>query len=169
MLFQLTHWGRVTHICVVNLTIIGPNNDLSPGRHQAIIWTNTGILSIGPWGTNFSEILVVIHTFPFKKIHLKMPSGKSRPCLSRPQCAKTQWRAWTSMEWIFIRSHFVWGVLTPFGGFDSSLLTRFMGNTWGPSGAERTQVGPMLAPWTLLSGTEVRLPQCLWCNPRRYG
>ena len=27
-----------------------------------------------------------------------------------------------------------------------------MGLTWGPSGADRTQVGPMLAPWTLLSG-----------------
>ena len=33
-----------------------------------------------------------------------------------------------------------------------SLITRFMGPTWGPSGADRTQVGPMLAPWTLLSG-----------------
>ena len=33
-----------------------------------------------------------------------------------------------------------------------SLIARFMGPTWGPSGAERTQVGPMLAPWTLLSG-----------------
>ena len=31
-------------------------------------------------------------------------------------------------------------------------LARFMGPTWGPSGAERTQVGPMLAPWTMLSG-----------------
>ena len=28
-----------------------------------------------------------------------------------------------------------------------------MGPTLGPSGADRTQVGPMLAPWTLLSGT----------------
>ena len=27
-----------------------------------------------------------------------------------------------------------------------------MGSTWGPSGANRTQVGLMLAPWTLLSG-----------------
>ena len=27
-----------------------------------------------------------------------------------------------------------------------------MGPAWGPSGADRTQVGPMLAPWTLLSG-----------------
>ena len=34
----------------------------------------------------------------------------------------------------------------------TSLIARFMGPTWGPSGADRTQVGPMLAPWTLLSG-----------------
>ena len=33
-----------------------------------------------------------------------------------------------------------------------SLIARFMGPTWGPSGADKTQVGPMLAPWTLLSG-----------------
>ena len=32
-----------------------------------------------------------------------------------------------------------------------SLIARFMGLKWGPSGADRTQVGPMLAPWTLLS------------------
>ena len=33
-----------------------------------------------------------------------------------------------------------------------SLIARFMGPTWGPSGADRTQVGPMMASWTLLSG-----------------
>ena len=33
-----------------------------------------------------------------------------------------------------------------------SLIARFMGTTWGPPGADRTQVGPMMAPWTLLSG-----------------
>ena len=31
-------------------------------------------------------------------------------------------------------------------------VARFMGPTWGPPGTDRTQVGPMLAPWTLLSG-----------------
>ena len=38
-------------------------------------------------------------------------------------------------------------------------IARFMGPTWGQFGADRTQVGPMLAPWTLLSGisTIVRL------------
>ena len=33
-----------------------------------------------------------------------------------------------------------------------SFIARFMEPTWGSSGADRTQVGPMLAPWTLLSG-----------------
>ena len=69
-------WGRVTHICVGKLTIIGSDNGLSPERRQAIIWTNAGILLIGPLGTNFSEILVAIQTFSLKKIRLKMPSAK---------------------------------------------------------------------------------------------
>ena len=59
----LTYWGRVTHICFGNLTIIGSDNGLSPGRRQAIIWTNAGILPIWPLGTNFSEILIKIDTF----------------------------------------------------------------------------------------------------------
>ena len=54
--YWLTHWGRVTHICVGNLTIIGSDNGLSPGRRQAIIWANAGILLIWPLGTNFYEI-----------------------------------------------------------------------------------------------------------------
>ena len=80
---MLTHWGRVTHICFSNLTIIGSDNGLSPGRRQAIIRTNDGILLIGPLGTNFSEILIGIQTFSSKKIYLKMSFAKWRPfCLS---------------------------------------------------------------------------------------
>ena len=68
--------------CVGKLTIIGSDNGLSPGRRQAIIWTNAGILLIGPLGTNFSEISIAIETFSFKKMHLKMSSAKWRPfCL----------------------------------------------------------------------------------------
>ena len=77
--YGLTHWGRVTHICVGKLTIIGSDNGLSPGRRQAIIWTNAGILLIGPLRTNFSEILSEIQSFSFKKMHLKMSSAKCRP------------------------------------------------------------------------------------------
>ena len=72
----------MTLICVINLTIIGSYNGLSPGRRQAIIWTKAGILLIGPLETNFSEILIEIHTFAFKKMQLKTSSGKWRPfCL----------------------------------------------------------------------------------------
>ena len=42
----------------------------------------------------------------------------------------------------------------------SSLIARFMGPTWGPSGTDKTQVGPMLAPWTLLS--KLVCPQKQW-------
>ena len=65
--FQLTHWGRVTHICVSEIIITGSDNGLSPGRRQAIIWTNAGILLIGPLGINFSEILIKINTFHSRK------------------------------------------------------------------------------------------------------
>ena len=78
----LTHWGRVTHLCVGNLTTIGSDNGLSPDWRQAITWTNGGILLIGLLGTNFSEMLIEINTFSFNKIDLKMSSGKWRPfCL----------------------------------------------------------------------------------------
>ena len=79
---HVTHWGRVTHTCVSKLPITGSDNGLSPGRRQAIIWTNAEILLIGTPGTNFNQILIEIHTFSFKKIHFKISSGKGRPfCL----------------------------------------------------------------------------------------
>ena len=80
---QLTHWGRVTHICISKLTTMGSDNSLLPGQHQAIIWTNAGILLIGPLWTKFSDILIKIDIYSFKKMHLKTSSGKWRPlCLS---------------------------------------------------------------------------------------
>ena len=60
-----SRWDRVAHICVSKLTIIDSDDGLSPGRRQAIIWTNAGILWVG----SFSEILVRIHTFSLKKMH----------------------------------------------------------------------------------------------------
>ena len=81
-IYLLTQWGRVTHICVSDLTIIGPDNGLSPGRRQAIIRTNAGILLIRPLGTNFSEFLIEILLLSFKKMRLIVSSAKRRPlCL----------------------------------------------------------------------------------------
>ena len=72
----------MTHIRVGDLTIIGSDNGLLPGRRQAIIWTNAGILLIGPLRTNLSDIVAEIITFPFKKMYLKVSSVKWRPfCL----------------------------------------------------------------------------------------
>ena len=72
-----THWGRMTHICIGNLTIID--------WCQAIIWTNAGILLIGPLKTNFSEIFAEIITFSkenlFESVVCEMAA-----ILSRPQC-----------------------------------------------------------------------------------
>ena len=70
------------HICVNKLTMIGSDNGVSLDRRQAIIWTNAASLWIGPLETNFSEILIEILTFSFKKMRLKVSSAKRRPfCL----------------------------------------------------------------------------------------
>ena len=99
----LTHWGRVTHICVSKLITIGSDNDLSPARRQAIISTNVGILSTGSLGTNFSKI----HTFSFKRMHLEISSGKCRPfclCLdvktTTKNCERTYYHmgSWNSVN-----------------------------------------------------------------------
>ena len=79
---NITHWGRVTHMCISKLSIIGSDNGLSPDRRQAIIWTNAGILLIGTLGINFNDFFFEIHTISFKNIHLKMSSGTWHPfCL----------------------------------------------------------------------------------------
>ena len=85
---MLTQWGRVTHVWVGNLTIIGSDNGLSPGWRQAIIWTNAGILLIGPLVTNFNEILVRIQTFSLKKNAINNVVCEMASILSRPQCVK---------------------------------------------------------------------------------
>ena len=70
----LIHWGRLTHIHVGTLTSIGSDNGFSPGRCQATIWTNAGILSIGTLGTNCHELNnrtkhLHINTIPVKSQH----------------------------------------------------------------------------------------------------
>ena len=48
-------------------------------KHQAIIWTNAGLL---PIGTNFYEIWIKMLKFSFKQMYLKMSSAELRPfCL----------------------------------------------------------------------------------------
>ena len=49
-----------------------------------------------------------------------------------------------------------------------------MGPTWGPPGSCRPQMGPMLAPWTLLSGlvsyaNPKNVQSLQWCNMKHHG
>ena len=84
----LTHWGRVTHICVSKLTIIASDNGLSPGRRQAIIWTSAGILLIWTlrnklqWNFNHNSN-IFIQENAFESVVWEMTAF-----LSRPQCVK---------------------------------------------------------------------------------
>ena len=79
---ELTQWGRLTHICGNKLNIIDSDNSLvalpAPSRYlnqwrDAVNWT---IMK------KFNEIFIQMYTFSFKKIHLKIASGKWWPfCL----------------------------------------------------------------------------------------
>ena len=78
----------MTHVCVGNLTIIGSDNGLSPGRRQAIIWTSAGILLFWTLGNklqwNFNRNSnIFIHENAFENVVCEMAS-----ILSRLQCVK---------------------------------------------------------------------------------
>ena len=80
--WPLTHWDRVTHICVGKKIIIGSDKGLPPDWRQAIIWANAGLLSMEPLRTYFIENLIKIQPFSLKKMHVKMLSAKWHPsCL----------------------------------------------------------------------------------------
>ena len=51
-----------------------------------------------------------------------------------------------------------WGMMIP---ANTTLIARFMGPTWGPSGAKRTQVGPIkYAIWVVSLHRNINI----WCN-----
>ena len=81
----LIHWGRVAHICAVDLAITGSDNGLSPDRHQAITWTDAVILSIGPcpgnrfhWNFNQNTTIFIEENGP-EYVVWKMTAVLSQP------------------------------------------------------------------------------------------
>ena len=90
MQWHLTHWGRVTHISVSKPISIGSDNGLPPGRRQAIIWANAGVLWSGPWGTYIREILIENNKFSFKKTFQNI-ALKVAAISSPPPCVKQTW------------------------------------------------------------------------------
>ena len=76
---------------------------LLASRRQAIIRTNADIVLIWHLGTHFSEILIEIRALFFKKIYLKMSSGKWRPfCLGLNVLSqsKANMRLWTGSAFL---------------------------------------------------------------------
>ena len=122
----LTHWGRVTRICNTKLTTIASDNGLSPGRHHAIIWTNAGILLIEPLEINFSEVLIEINTFAFKKMHLKVSSAKWwRFCLGLEVLSEpTIWQAYNRLlKWS-------WSMVWPTQSHSSAVRHMIVADFW---------------------------------------
>ena len=73
-------------MCVSKATIIDSDNGLSPDRHQAIIWTNAGILLIEhkiQWNLNWNSY-IFIHENAFKIVICQ-----KSVILSQPQCVNT--------------------------------------------------------------------------------
>ena len=79
----LAHWGRVTHICVNKLAIIGSDNGLSPDRPShylnqwwnSVTWTFTNKFQ---WDFN-QDSNIVFQEIAFDNVVCKMASILSRP------------------------------------------------------------------------------------------
>ena len=96
-----------TEIIVFLWVSIGSGNQvmgLLLVRRQAITWTNADLLSIGPLGTNFSEILIEIQNFSHRKMNLKMSSVKP-PSFCQERRVKEIWDQLLFLVCILIISH----------------------------------------------------------------
>ena len=75
----------MTHIYVSKLSIISSDNGLSPGRRQAIIWTDTGILTLGnkrQWNHN-RNLYIIIQENAFENVVREIGDHLSQPrCLN---------------------------------------------------------------------------------------
>ena len=83
----LTHWGRVTQICVGNLTIIDPDNGLNQCC-DIVNWTLRNKLE---WNFNRYSYIFIQENL-FENIVCEMAS-----ILSRPQCVNSCWNGWEVM------------------------------------------------------------------------
>ena len=69
---------------------IDSNNVLSPVWRQAIISTNTGLLSIGPLGTNFSDVRIKIENFHLWKCSWKCRRVATTSIIKNNSCCSPE-------------------------------------------------------------------------------
>ena len=102
---------------------------------------NSTTVEVWQWINNFITHL--------QEMWLLFPAAiKINPCWKRgPRDADK--RCPTARSW-WTDSGFIRKDQIPMSAF--SQIAKFMGPAWGPPGSCRPQMGPMLAPWTLLLG-----------------
>ena len=83
MMLWLTHWGRVTHICVGKLTIIGSDNGLAPTRNQCWDIVNWNLRNKLQWNLKRNSY-IFIQENAFENVVWRMAA-----ILSRPQCVNS--------------------------------------------------------------------------------
>ena len=155
----------MTHIYVSKLTIIGSDNGLSPCLRQAIIWTNAGTLLIGPWGTNFGEILIGTRAFSFKKLHLKTSSAKWRLfCLGLNELTLVMLDFFGNFYYMYFSTLSFHSYLKSFLMEDKDLFVNAIdADTLGMQGA-KISVAIILSPFTQTSFPVLALEGLILCT-----
>ena len=80
-IFYYTHWGRVTHICVSKLTIIGSDNGLSPPSHyrnQCWNIVSSNLRNGLQWNPRRNSFIFILEN-AFENVVCDMASVWSRP------------------------------------------------------------------------------------------
>ena len=95
-----------------------------------------------------------------------MPATRTSTC-SRCPCKSPRWQlhpaSWRTPNWMerYLRlNHLQEGtshhLKLQIGMSDNTQIAKFMRPTWGPPGSCRSQMGPMLAPWTCYQGSSLQ-------------
>ena len=79
---SLTHWGRMTHICVSKLTIIGSDNWYRLAGVKRLSEPMLGYYQLD----RSKQTSVNSCIFQFRKLHLQLSSGNWRPFFSASMC-----------------------------------------------------------------------------------
>ena len=132
-------------------------------RHQTIIWTNPDFPLVGFCSIHLKAVSQWVTSYYYIKWAWKLYVLELLSHFPGPNTCWIMCACWCASR---CYSQHCSGVMPSLRTVLTTMFQRvpdskFHGAKMGPSGAGKTQVGPMLAPWTLLSGVLARL---LWNN-----
>ena len=151
-----TMTSQITSITIVYSTVY---SDADKRKHQSSA-SLAFVRGIHRWPLNsLHKGPVTRKMFPFDDVIMVSPceltimdmdnKEKSRPVSTTRHSSCSRQLCYPILQLRLKRSYVACFIL--------SQIARFMGPTWGSIGDDRTQVGSMLAPWTLLSGVYTRM------------